>query len=100
MLSECSFRLIMPLDLRINWPYSRWAFLALLIDGGAGGKKAPLPKICYTYSARMKLGTVLSYLKKIKKNVNHLTHPLRSADISIFYRKSTNFVISRNTDID
>ena len=29
-----------------------------------------------------------------------MTHPLRSADISIFHWKSTTFVISRNTDID
>ena len=32
--------------------------------------------------------------------MNHVTHPLTSADISIFYRKSANFVTSRNTDID
>ena len=29
-----------------------------------------------------------------------MTHPLSSADISIFHRKSRNFTISRNTDID
>ena len=28
------------------------------VDEG-GGKKAPLPKICYTYPAMMKLGTVI-----------------------------------------
>ena len=27
--------------------------------GGGGGKKAPLPKICHTYPAIMKLGTVV-----------------------------------------
>ena len=32
--------------------------------------------------------------------MNHLTQPLSSADISIFKRKSVNFAISRNTDID
>ena len=32
-----------------------------------GGKKAPLPKICHTYPIMMKLGTVIPYLKKIKK---------------------------------
>ena len=31
--------------------------------------------------------------------MNHVTHPLNSADI-IFHRKSVNFAISRNTDID
>ena len=30
-------------------------------------KKAPLPKICHTYPAMMKLGTVIPYLKKIQK---------------------------------
>ena len=34
---------------------------------GGGGKKAPLPKICHTYPIMMKLGTVIPYLKKIKK---------------------------------
>ena len=39
----------------------------------------PLPKICHTYPAVMKLGTGIPYLKEIKKNVNHVTHPLSSA---------------------
>ena len=30
--------------------------------------------------------------------MNHVTHPLSSADISIFYQKSANFAIPRNTD--
>ena len=34
-----------------------------------------------------------------KKYINQVTHSLSSANISIFYRKSTNFTISRNTDI-
>ena len=32
-----------------------------------GAKKVPLPKICHTYPAMMKLGTVIPYLKKIQK---------------------------------
>ena len=32
----------------------------------------------------MKLGTVLLFLKKIEKQMNHVTHPLSFADISIF----------------
>ena len=54
--------------------------------GGTGGcKKAPLPKICHTYPAMMKLGTVIPYLKKIKKKyMNHVTHPMIPADISNF----------------
>ena len=35
--------------------------------GGGGGKKAPLPKICHTYSTMMKLGTVMPCLRKIQK---------------------------------
>ena len=34
---------------------------------GGGGKKAPLPKIYHTYSAMLKLGTVIPYLKEIRK---------------------------------
>ena len=34
------------------------------------------------------------------KDINHVTHPLSSADISIFYWKSTSFPISTNPDID
>ena len=48
----------------------------------------------------MKLGTVIPYLKEIQKSYNHLTHPLSSADISIFHQKSAFFIISRNTNID
>ena len=33
---------------------------------GWGGKPPP-PKICHTYPAMMKLGTVIPYLKKIQK---------------------------------
>ena len=32
---------------------------------GVGGQK--MPKICHTYPAMMKLGTVIPYLKKIQK---------------------------------
>ena len=36
-------------------PYSGWAFLGLLTDGGEGGKKALLPRICDIYPTMMKL---------------------------------------------
>ena len=53
-----------------------------------GEKKTPFPKICHSYSTIMKLGTVIPYLKKIQKNINHVTHPLRPADISIFFTEN------------
>ena len=36
-------------------------------EGPMGGKKAPLPKICYTFSILMKLVTIVPYLQKIHK---------------------------------
>ena len=44
--------------------------------GWGGGKKAPLPKICRTYSTMMKLGTVTPYLKKIQKIYESRDTPL------------------------
>ena len=65
------------------------------------GKMSPFPKICLTYPAIMKLGTVIPYLKKIKKNIlitwNTAWVLLTSA---LFYHKSGFFIVSRNTDID
>ena len=53
---------------------------------GMGGraKRRPLLKISHTYPAMRKLGAVIPYLKKSKKYMNHVTHPLRFADISFF----------------
>ena len=51
---------------------------------GWGNQKGPLPKIYHTYPTMMKLGTVIPYLKKIQKHMNHVIHPSSSADISIF----------------
>ena len=49
-------------------PNSGWAFSKLLTDGGErGGKRPPIPKICHTYPTVMKLGTAITYLKKIQK---------------------------------
>ena len=65
-----------------------------------GVKKVPLPKICHTCPANL---TQLYLIQRGFKNyMNNITHPFSSADISIFchqHRKSTNFAISRNTDI-
>ena len=43
---------------------------------GGGYQKAPLPKICHTYSTMMKLGTVITYLKKSQKICNAHDMPL------------------------
>ena len=48
----------------------------------------------------MKLGTVTPYLKKIQKIYELRDTHFESPDISIFYRKSENFPLPRNTDID
>ena len=37
------------------------------VGGGAGAKKAPLPKICHRYPTMMKFGTVIPCLKRIQK---------------------------------
>ena len=49
-------------------------------------KRSLHPKTCHTYPTMMKFNTVIPYLKKIKKKkkMNYVTHPLTSADISIF----------------
>ena len=43
---------------------------------GWGWQKAPLSKICHTYPATMKLGTLISYLKKIRKTYKSCDTPL------------------------
>ena len=45
-------------------PYSGWAFFGAAYEWWR--EKSPLPKICQTYPAMMKLGTVIPYLKKIE----------------------------------
>ena len=54
-------------------------------SGGWGGKKTPTPKTCHTYPTIMKLGTVMSYLKKMQKAINLVTHLLSSANMSTFF---------------
>ena len=46
-------------------------------------KKTPSLK-SVAHPAIMKLGTVILYLKRSKKNINHMTHYFSSVDISIF----------------
>ena len=56
-------------------------------NGGGGGEKDPhYLKICHACSTIMKLGTVIPFLKKIKKKILELLDTLIvcSAGISIF----------------
>ena len=41
-----------------------------------GVKKVPLPRICHTYLAMMKLDTVIPHLKNIRKIYESLDTPL------------------------
>ena len=82
-----------------NFLYSGSAFLGLLTNRG-GGKNTPLPKICHTYPKVMKFGTVITYLKKIKKHMNNVTNPLSSADISIFSPEISKLCYIRNANKD
>ena len=60
-----------------------------------GGERLLLPKICHTYPAMIKLGTVIPYLKNIQKYINHVTHLLSSADISIFPPEISKFCCNK-----
>ena len=59
--------------------------------GWGGGQKGPLLKFCHTYPTKMKLETVILYLKKTLKYMNHVTHLLSSANISIFSSEISKF---------
>ena len=65
-----------------------------------GAKMSLLSKICHTYPTLMELGTVISYLKKMQKNpINHVTHPLTSADIRIFSLKISYFLVYQGIQV-
>ena len=68
-----------------------------------GGQKGPPthPKKSHTYPTMMKLCTVILYLKKIQKNIRITWYiPWVLLTSAFFLRKSENFFISRNTDIN
>ena len=67
--------------------------------GEERGKKTLLLNICHTYPAMMKLGTVIPYLKEIKKMYESRNTSLELTS-GFFYRKSQYFTIPKNTDID
>ena len=65
-------------------PFS-YSVLTLLKMGLFGLQKAPLPKICHTYSTMIKVGTGIPCLEKIQKSFKSYDTPhLSSADTSIF----------------
>ena len=64
-------------------------------DGWGGEQKGPLPKFCHTYPTKMKLDTVILYLKKTLKYMNHVTHLLSSADIIFSLEISKFFYIKK-----
>ena len=71
---------------------------------GEGGRAfwPTLRKICHTNPTMMKLGTVISYLRKIQRMYKSSDTPLEFFLLAsaFFHRKSANFATSRNTYID
>lgn len=85
--------------LMCGWAYSRWAFGRLLIDGR--GPKSPLSKICQTYLAIIKLGTVIPSLMNIRKIYESRDTLLDFCWCNqFFHRKQAMFVIWGNTDVN
>ena len=72
------------------------------IEGGGGGKgPPPPPKNLSHISYNDETWNSYNLPKEDpKKYVNHVIHPLSSAESAFFHRKSANIAISRNTDID
>ena len=98
----------------ITWvfskPYSGWGFLGLLTDEGTkappphgwggGRQKTPLLKICHTYPTMIKLlGTVISYLKKIQKNIWITWHTLWVLLTSAFFTKNQQILLYQKMQI-
>ena len=84
---------------------SPWTLFRMGIFGTAhgmgGGAKGPLPKICRPYPTMIKIGAVIPYLKKIQKIYESCDTPSEFCwHQHFFLRKSGNFIISNNTDID
>ena len=67
-----------------------------IFRGCSGMAGPPLPEICHTYPTTMKLGTVIPHLKKIQKIYEYRT----SADISIFSREISKFLLHQEIEIE
>ena len=65
---------------------------------GGATKKAPLPKICHTYPAMMKLGTVIPYLKKTQKLFESHDTPLELCWNQHFFIGNHQTLLYQNTD--
>ena len=81
-------------------PIQNGPFPGCSLTWGVGVKRPPLPEIYHTFPTKMKLGTVISYLKKTQKIDESHDTPLEFCWLSIFHRKSANLAISENTNID
>ena len=79
----------------LNDRYFKNDLLTLFMMCLFGADHGRAPKICHTYPTKMKLDTVIPYLKKIQRR----TLPSVLLTSGFFHWKSTNFAISRNTDI-
>ena len=67
--------------------------------GWEGGKRPPtLKSVTHIYNEET--WHSCTYLKEIKKYMKHVTYPRLLLSSAFFHRKSANFIISRNTDID
>ena len=69
-------------------------------DGPFRGFSGMAPSLKCHISCNDETWHIYTLSKEDPKNINHLKHPLSSADISIFYQKLAIFVTSINTDID
>ena len=71
----------------LSYPYSGWGFSGLLMDrrGGARTKRPPsLKSVTHILQQRWNLAELYLTQGRSKKYINRVTHPLSSADISIF----------------
>ena len=72
-------------------PIQDGSLSGLLTDGRGGVKRLPTLKSVTYFPTMITLGTVTIYLKKIKKYINHVTHALSFAGMSIFSSEISNF---------
>ena len=66
-------------------------------EGGAKG--SPLPKICHTYPAMMKLGTVIPYLRRICKIYESRDKPLEFCWHQYFYIENQQILLYQEIQI-